>query len=299
MEWVNYQHLLYFWTVVRAGGISKASDELRLTPPTISAQLRTLEDSLGEKLLIRSGRNLKPTEMGHLVYQYADEIFSLGRELLGAVKQRPSGRPARLVVGIDDVLPKEIAYRLIKPALSLRTPVRILCREASLERLVADLAVHELDVVLSDAPATPSLNIRAYNHLLGDCGITFVGTPKVVGLCKGKFPRSLHGAPVLLPTNDTAIRRNLDQWFDAVGIRPVVVGEFEDYALLRVFGAGGTGIFPVPSVLDDQFRRNFGMRRIGEVQSVRSSFYAISIERRVNHPAVAAICETARRKLFS
>lgn len=299
MEWLNYHHLFYFWKVVRAGSIARACVELRLAPPTISAQLRNLEEQMGEKLLTRSGRALVPTEMGRVVFRYAEDIFGLGQEMVDAVKQRPTGRPLRLVIGVDDVLPKEIAHRLIEPALHLREKVRILCREASLERLVAELAVHELDVVLSDAPITPSLNFRAYSHLLGECGVSFVGTPKLAGLLRRRFPKSLYGAPVLLPTADTAIRRNLDHWFDTLGIRPVVVGEFEDYALLRVFGEAGIGVFPAPSVLDQQMRRQYGLERIGRTETVRGRFYAISIERKLKHPAVVAICQTARQKLFA
>ena len=299
MEWLNYHHLFYFWKVVRAGSIARACVELRLAPPTISAQLRNLEEQMGEKLLTRSGRSLVPTEMGRMVFRYAEDIFGLGQEMVDAVKQRPTGRPLRLVIGVDDVLPKEIAHRLIEPALHLREKVRILCREASLERLVAALAVHELDVVLSDAPIPPSLNFRAYSHLLGECGMSFVGTPKLAGLLRRRFPKSLDGAPVLLPTADTAIRRNLDHWFDTLEIRPVVVGEFEDYALLRVFGEAGVGVFPAPSVLDQQMRRQYGLERIGRTETVRGRFYAISIERKLKHPAVVAICQTARQKLFA
>ncbi len=299
MEWLNYHHLLYFWTVVRAGTITKACEELRLAPPTISAQLKSLENQLGEKLLTRSGRVLVPTDVGRMVYRYAGEIFSLGREMMDAVKQRPTGRPLRLVIGVDDVLPKEIAHRLIEPALRLAEPVQVVCREAGLERLVAELAIHELDVVLSDAPITPSLNVRAYSHHLGDCGVSFVGTPELARRYRRGFPKSLNGAPVLLPTNDTAIRRDLDQWLDAHEVRPVLAGEFEDFALLRVFGQAGTGVFPVPSILEHQFRKDYGIRRIGGVRNVRGHFYAISGERKLQHPAVVAIREAARQELFS
>jgi LysR family transcriptional activator of nhaA len=299
MEWLNYHHLFYFWKVVRAGSIARACTELRLAPPTISAQLRDLEAHLGEKLLTRSGRSLIPTETGHTVFHYAEDIFGLGQELVDAVKQRPSGRPLRLAIGVDDVLPKEIAHRLIEPALHLNEQVRILCREASLERLVVELAVHELDIVLSDAPITPSLNLRAYNHLLGECGVSFMGTPELARSLRRRFPKSLDGAPMLLPTADTAIRRNLDHWLDTLEIRPLVVGEFEDYALLRVFGEAGVGVFPAPSVLDQQMSRQYGLKRIGHTESVRGRFYAISIERKLKHPAVVAICETARQELFA
>ena len=298
MTWLNYQHLFYFWSVVRAGSITHACRELRLAPPTVSAQLRQLEEQLGEKLLTRSGRGLAPTEVGRTVFRYADEIFSLGRELVDAVNERPTSRPLRLVVGVDDVLPKEIAHRLIEPALQLDVPVRILCREAGLDRLLSDLVAHELDVVLSDAPATPSLDFRTYNHPLGDCGVSFVGTPQLARRYRRGFPQSLRGAPLLLPTDDTKIRRDLDQWLEERSIRPVLVGEFEDYALLRAFGQAGAGVFPVPSVLEKQFLLQYKIQRIGRVKDVRAHFYAISGERRLKHPAVVAILEAARGELF-
>jgi LysR family transcriptional activator of nhaA len=285
--------------VVKSGSITAACKELRLAPPTISAQLRTLEDQLGEKLLARKGRTLEPTDVGRMVYRYAEEIFGLGRELMDAVKQRPTGRPVRLVVGIDDVVPKEIAHALIEPALRLREPVRLLCREGSLEPLLAKLSIHELDVVLSDAPVTPSLKIRAYNHPLGECGVTWMGAPALAKAHRRGFPQSLDGAPVLLPTDDTAIRRGLDQWFDKRGLRPVVVAEFEDFALLRAFGQRGTGVMPVPAILEKDFHRQYGFERIGPIDAVTGRFYAVSVERKIRHPAVAAICESARRTLFA
>jgi LysR family transcriptional regulator, transcriptional activator of nhaA len=294
MEWLNYHHLFYFWKVVRLGSITAACKELRLAPPTVSAQLRTLEDQLGEKLLMRRGRALVPTDVGQMVYGYAQQIFGLGQELMDAVKQRPTGRPIRLVVGVDDVLPKEIAQALIEPALGMKQPVRLLCREGSLEPLLAALALHELDVVLSDTPVTPSLNVRAYNHPLGDCGVLWMGAPALAKTYRRGFPKSLDGAPMLLPTDDTALRRDLDQWCDTQGLRPVMVAEFEDYGLLRAFGQEGTGVIPVPSVLEKVFRKQYGLQSIGLAEGVVVRFYAVSIERRIRHPAVAAICETAR-----
>jgi len=298
MEWLNYHHLFYFWKVVRTGSITRACEELRLAPPTISAQLRRLEGQLGEKLLSRSGRTLVPTEMGRVVFRYAEEIFGLGLELMDAVKQRPTDRPLRLAVGVDDVLPKEIAHALIEPALRLPQGVRLLCREASLERLVADLALHELDVVLSDAPITPSLNVRAYNHPLGESQVYWVATPGLAARYRRGFPKSLDGAPVLLPTDDTALRRGIDQWCAAGGIRPVVVGEFEDYALLRVFGQKGAGAYPAPRMRAKDLRR-YGLAPIGMARGVKGRFYAISVEKKVRHPAVAAICDAARRSLLA
>lgn len=294
MEWLNYHHLFYFWKVVKLGSITAACKELRLAPPTVSAQLRSLEEQLGEKLLMRRGRALVPTDVGQMVYGYAQQIFGLGQELMDAVKQRPTGRPIRLVVGVDDVLPKEIAQALIEPALGLKQPVRLLCREGSLEPLLASLALHELDVVLSDTPVTPSLNVRAYNHPLGDCGVLWMGAPALAKAHRRGFPKSLDGAPMLLPTDDTALRRDLDQWCDTQAIRPVMVAEFEDYGLLRAFGQEGTGVIPVPSVLEKVFQKQYGLQRIGPAAGVVVRFYAVSIERRIRHPAVVAICDTAR-----
>ena len=292
---LNYQHLLYFWAVVRTGSLTRACEELALSAPTISAQLRTLEERLGEKLLVKSGRTLVPTEVGRLVYGYASEIFGLGQDLMEALEHRPSARPLRLVVGIDDVLPKEIAYRILEPALRMKRPVRIVCREGTLDRLVADLAVHEVDVVLSDAPVTPSLNVRAYSHHLGSCKRSWMATPTLAKTLRKGFPKSLDGVPVLLPTDDTAIRRALDQWLDRHNVRPVMVGEFEDYALLTEFARAGHGFAPVPAVLEAQFRRQYSFVRIGMAQGVKSEFYAITVERKSKHPGVAALTDGAPR----
>jgi LysR family transcriptional activator of nhaA len=298
MEWLNYHHLYYFWSVLRAGGIHPASRELRISAPAISAQLRTLERALGEPLLRRAGRRLEPTEMGRLVLGYAEEIFGLGRELLEAVTQGSPRRPWRLVVGVDDVLPKEVARWLIEPALELPDAVHILCREAGLERLLGDLATHQLDLVLSDAPVTPTLSVRAYNHPLGECGVVLMATRPLARRYRAKFPHALDGAPVLLPTDDTAIRRQLDRWFEQHRIRPVRVGEFEDYALLSAFGQSGLGVFPVPVILEEQFRRFYRVERLGRAEGVRARYFAISVERKLKHPAVVAISERARRHLM-
>ena len=295
---LNYQHLLYFWSVVRTGSLTRAASELALAPPTVSAQLRTLEERLGEKLLIKSGRKLIPTEVGRVVFTYADQIFGIGRELLDALEQRPSHRPLRFTVGIDDVLPKEIVQRLLEPAMRLDQPVRITCREGTLERLVASLAIHELDVVLSDAAMSPVLNVRAYNHLLGSCGVCWMAQPAIAASLRRGFPRSLDAVPMLLPTDDTAIRRALDQWLEQHDLRPVLMGEFEDFGLLREFARAGHGFAPVPAVQESQFRREFGFERIGEAASVTAQFFAISLERRIRHPAMAAVV-TGARELFT
>ena len=292
---LNYQHLLYFWSVVRTGSLTRACEELALSAPTVSSQLRTLEERLGEKLLAKSGRNLVPTEVGKLVYGYANQIFTLGQEMLDALEQRPSTRPLRLLVGIDDVVPKEIAYRIVEPGMQLKQPVRVVCREGTLERLVADLAVHDVDVVLSDAPVTPTLNVRAHSHSLGKCKVYWMATPALAKTLRRGFPKSLDGVPVLLPTDDTAIRRALDQWLDRQGVRPLMLGEFEDYAMLREFARAGHGFAPVPAVLEAQFRREQGFARIGMARGVHAEFFAISSERKIKHPAVAAMTDSARQ----
>lgn len=299
MEWLNYHHLLYFWTVVRTGSVAAASDELRLAPPTISVQIRRLEDQIGEKLLRRSGRRVVPTEMGQAVFRYADEIFSLGRELLEMVRGRPTGRPLQLIVGVVDVMPKSIAHWLIEPALRLNERVRIVCREATPEQLLAQLSVQGLDVVLSDAPIAPGVKVRAYNHLLGETGVSFLGDAKLARTHRRRFPKSLHAAPLLLPASNTAIRRGLDEWFDTLEIRPEIIGEFEDSELLWEFGKAGEGIFPAPTVLEKHLTRIHRVKVLGRTDAVRSRFYAISVERRLKHPAVVAICETARREVFA
>ncbi len=299
MDWLNYHHLLYFWTVAREGSIAKAGEKLRLAQPTISGQLRALEESLGHKLFQRDGRGLALTEFGRLVFRYADEIFAIGKELTEAVKGRPTGRPVRFAVGISQVVPKLVAYQLLEPALRLPEPMRIVCREDKIERLLSDLAVHDLDIVLTDAPASPAVKIRAYSHLLGECGIAFFASADRAGKLKGRFPKSLDGAPILLPSREAAVRRSLEQWFDEKEIRPEIVGEFDDSALIKAFGQAGVGVFAAASVTEATIKRQYGVRVIGRTDEVRERFYAISVDRRLKHPAVVAISETARQQTFS
>jgi len=287
MEWLNYHHLLYFWVVACHGSVTRAA-----------AELRTLENMLGEKLFARTGRRLVLTDVGRLVFRYADEIFGLGRELLETVKGRPTGQPMRLTVGIADAVPKLIAYRLLRPALAVAEPVRIICREDMPDRLLAELAVHGLDLVLSDTPIGPTTKVRAFNHLLGECGVTFFGTPALARTRRRGFPRSLGGAPVLLPTDNTALRRSLDDWFESEDVRPRVVSEFEDSALLMAFGQAGMGLFPAPSAIERQVRSQYGVVVVGRLDAVCERFYAISGERRLKHPAVVAISEAARQRVF-
>lgn len=290
---LNYQHLYYFWTVVRTGSLAKASAELNLSMPTISAQLRTLEERIGEELLTKVGRRLVPTSAGRTAFRYANDIFRLGRELVEALALGPSAHPLRLRVGLDDVLPKELAQRLLAPALALEREVQLVCLEGTLERLTAALAVHDLDVVLSDAPVPGGLGIRAHSHRLGASGVSWMGSRALVKRLRPHFPASLAGAPVLLPTDDTAIRRTLDQWFERQRLRPRVIGEFEDYALLREFARAGKGLIPVPDVIGRQFRDESGLAVLGPARPVEAEFYAVTLHREISHPAVAAICERA------
>jgi len=298
MDSLNYHHLRYFWAVARAGNLTRASAELHLTPQTVSAQIKDLEHALGEKLFRRSGRSLVLTEVGDVVFRYADEIFSIGKELLENLAGQPTGRPLRLVVGVADVLPKLVAHRLLAPAMTLDDPVRIVCRETGLATLLGDLATHRVDVVLSDAPIPPTIKIQAYNHLLGECGVTFMAVAPLARRCLKKFPAGLDGAPMLLPAEGTALRGQLDQWFRSRGVQPRIVAEFEDSALLKTFGQAGDGVFPVPSVVETEVARQYQVVTVGSAEGVVERFYAISVERRVVHPAVAAICDAARTELF-
>jgi LysR family transcriptional activator of nhaA len=299
MDWLNYHHLLYFWTVAREGGLVPAGKVLRLSHPTLSAQVHALEDRLGEKLFTRSGRRLALTEMGRVVFRYADEIFTLGREMVDAVGDRSTGQPLRLEVGVAEVVPKLVVRRLLQPALALPEPVRLVCREGSYERLFADLAVHTLDIVLSDSPVPAGSSVRAFSHLLGETGVSFFATPKLAAAHRRGFPRSLHGAPMLLPLEQVALRRSLNPWFERHGIRPRVVGEFEDSALLAEFGADGAGIFAAPTVVEAEVVARLGVRLVGRVEEVRERYYALSVERRLKHPAVVAISDAARQALFA
>jgi len=296
---LNYHHLLYFWTVLKQGGVSAASAKLRLAQPTVSGQLRALEQSLGGKLLERKGRRLVPTELGALVFRYADEIFSIGSELEGALRGRPTGRPQRLAVGIADNMPKLVAWRILEPALRGPLGVHLVCSEDKPERLLADLTLHQHDLVLADAPANSLSPVRAYSHLLGESSVSIFAAPREAARLRASFPRSLDGARLLVPTESAALRRSLSHWLDANGIRPAIAAEFQDSALLVEFGRTGDGAFPAPSILEDGLRRRYGVESAGQLPGVSERFYAISVERRLRHPAVVAITEEARAELFS
>ena len=298
MEWLNYHHLLYFWTVARNGSIARAAEELRLSQPTISNQLKTLEASLGVKLLERQGRRLVLTDVGRTVLRYADEIFRTGRELQRAVKGLPTGERVRLAVGVADVIPKSVAERLLRPAVEKIPELTLTCREGPLGQLLAALALHELDVVLADAPAPEGIKVRAFSHRLGECGVAFVAAPALAAGLRRRFPRSLDGAPALLPMQGTTLRRDLEAWFDAQRVRPLLVGEFDDSALLDAFGRRGGGFFAAPAVLEREVCAALGVSAIGRTDELRVRYWAITVERRLRHPAVAALAETARAETF-
>lgn len=298
MDWLNYHHLLYFWTVVREGGVVAAGRKLRLSQPTVTGQVRALEQSLGEKLFERAGRKLVLTEVGRYVYRYADEIFTLGNELQNGLKGLPTARPRKLLVGVAEVMPKLIAHRLLEPAMRMAEEVQLICTEDRTEKLLSDLSQHALDLVLSDSPVPPASGIRAYNHLLGECGMTLFATARLAASLRRGFPKSLDGAPFLLPAETTPSRRSLMQWLDAQGVRPRVRGEFQDSALMKAFGQAGEGVFPGPSVIEAEIRSQYDVEVVGRVDAVREHFYALTVERRLRHPAAVAISEAARTQLF-
>lgn len=298
MDSLNYHHLQLFWVVAKEGGVTRASKQLRLAHPTISAQIHALEESLGEPLFTRAGRRLVLTDVGRLVYRYAEDIFALGRELVDAVKGRPTGRPVILEVGIADSLSKLVVRRLLDPALHLPEAVRIVCREDRHDRLLGDLSTHSLDVILTDTALAPGGGVRAFHHLLGECDVSFFASAKLAQEVRPEFPGSLDGAPLLLPSG-SALRSALDQWFDMKGIRPRVIAEFQESSLLEVFGQDGVGIFPSPSAVEEAVAKQYNVEVVGRTDEVRERFYAISGERRIKNPAVIAICEAARHDLLN
>ncbi len=299
MEWLNYHHLLYFYIVAREGSIARASKVLRLAQPTLSGQIHKLEDSLDEKLFERQGRNLVLTEMGRVAYRYAEEIFSLGGEMREALRGRAVDRVPRLHVGIADVLPKLVTRRLFAASRLIEQGVQLVLRDGKSSELMAALAAQEFDLVISDVPIPPNVKVRAFNHPLGESTVSFFATKSLARRLKGRFPNSLDGAPVLLPTENTTLRRSLDQWFGEVDVRPRIVAEIEDSALLKVFGQHGTGIFPAPTIVAEDVMQQYGVVRLGVAKSVTERFFVITAERRITHPAIAAIVAAARAELFS
>lgn len=298
MRHLNYNHLFYFWNVAREGSIARASEQLHLTPQTISGQLKLLDSAVGEPLFTRSGRGLALTETGHLVKQYADEIFSLGSELSQRVRDKQPGSSTLFNVGIVDSIPKLAAYRILQPALELAEPVKLNCQEGNLERLLGELAVHRLDMILSDRPLPAGLHVKAYNHRLGESDVGFFSHKSITAKYKKNFPASLNNAPVLLPHKNSVLRRSLDDWFENIDVTPDVIAEFADSALLKIFGEAGVGLFPAPSAIADEVVRMYNARPVGIATGITETYYAISPERKIKHPAVSRISQMANEQVL-
>ena len=297
---MNYKHLHYFMQVAKSGSVMRASELLHLTPQTISGQIQLLEESLGSPLFAKSGRGLVLTETGLLAQGYAEEIFSLGSELQKAVReQQGNGRMLEFRVGVVDAVSKSIAYRLVEPATLLPEPVRVVCHERKLDILLGELALHRLDLIISDAPIPSSVSVRAFSHRLGTSGISFFATPGLIKSCTRTFPQCLEGAPMLLPGEDSAVGQRLRAWFQASSLHPRVVGEFDDSALAKEFGRRGAGVFIGPTVLAHEIEKQYGVKTLGKTGDVADEFFAISVERRITHPCVVAITQAARNELFA
>jgi len=295
---VNFKHLRYFWAVARFGSIARASAMLHVTPQSISSQLAELETSLGTSLFRRVGRGLEPTDIARRVAGYAEQIFALEDELLALVRNADAKAALAFRIGIADSVPKSLTYRVVEPALRMAEPVRLSCREGRLVSLLADLAVHRLDMVIADRVMPTDVKVRAYNHLLGSSTVTVFGTPALVRRLKGPFPALLDGAPFLLPGVEVAIRPALEQWFDDHGVHPWVVGEFDDSALLKAFGQGGAGLFVAPTAIADFVCQQYGVRAVARIDAVVEQLYAITAERRMHHPAALAVSQAATRDVF-
>jgi LysR family transcriptional activator of nhaA len=298
MEWLNYHHLHYFWVTAREGGVSKASEQLHLSQPTISAQIKQLERVLGARLFHRHGRSLVMTDTGRMVYRYAEEIFGVGRELLDAVRAGQPGRGMPLTVGVSNAVPKLVACRLLRPLMRTPSPVRLVCREENTEQLLTHLATHALDVVLADTPAPPHIRVRVFNHVLGESETAFFAPAALATRVARRFPHSLHETPMVVATTNTAIRRDLDHWFEQVGVRPSILGEFEDPALMKAYGAESGAVFAAPYAIARDVCRVYAVKLVGRTDSVKERYYAISAERRLTHPGVLAITNAARERLF-
>jgi LysR family transcriptional activator of nhaA len=295
---LNLKHLHYFYLVATSGSVTAAAKALHVTPQTISGQLRTLERQVGAPLFQRVGRRLALTETGRAAFSYAQPMFELGRELTDMLRDGVIRRAVQFKVGVAMVVPKLIAYRILAPALDLEKPIQIICHEAPLENLLADIAVHKLDLLVADAPIRPGHNVRAYNHLLGECGISFFASRKTAARYRKRFPLSLKGAPFLFPSDSSALRSALQQWFDSVEARPTMVAQFEDTALMNAFGEAGAGVFALPTAIEGDVLRRYRVAVVGRTREIKERFYLISPERRLKHPSVVAIMAAARSQLF-
>ncbi len=295
MDWLNYHHLRYFYVVAKEGSLARAAEKLHVSQPSISTQLAELEQTLGVELFRRNGRGRSLTDAGQMAFQYAEEIFMLGQELVNSLANRPSARALRLSVGVADSFPKLVTNNILAPVFSLPQPVNVVCREGKIEDLLAQLASHRLDVVLADEPAPGSLKIKTFTHPLGDCGVSFCAAGKLADTLRKDFPASLHDAPALLPTDNTGLRRELEQWFREIRVRPNVVAEFEDSAMMKVMAADGNGFTVLPTIVAEEAVARYGFRIIGATNKCRVHFYALTGERRLHHPAVLTITAQARQ----
>ena len=297
MRHLNYNHLLYFYTVAREGSVAQAAKVLHLTPQTVSGQIKLLEDVIGEPLFLRVGRGLTLSDTGRVVQAYADEIFSVGTALVQRLQSSSQESARALRVGIVDSFPKLVTCKLLSVTLEDDEPAKLSCAEGKLESLLADLSVHKIDLILSDRPVPTELNVRAYNHVLGSSDMAFFAPQSWSGIKLDEFPQCLADLPVLMPDSSSALRRSLDHWFDEIEIVPNVVAEFDDSALMKTFGDAGLGAFPAPKVITGDIQRNFHARPIGIINGVIESFTAISPQRRLRHPSVLRIAENAKRVL--
>lgn len=297
-ENLNYKHLHYFWVVATEGSIAKAAEKLFITPQTISGQLSMLEGRIGQPLFDRVGRRLRLTETGRLVLRYSDEIFELGKELSDVLRGAPLVGASEFIISAASALPKTIVYKIIEPALNLSKEVSLICREGPVETILAELAIHEVDMVLSDTPLSSNLSVRAYNHYLGESGLSFFAAKKLKQQLSGEFPQCLHKAPMLLPTKQYAIRQLFDKWSNDNSIFPLIRGQYDDSALMKAFGQAGMGVFFMPTIIEEEVCHSFEVEMIGRISEVKQKFYAISAERKVTHPAVAAVCNSARDIIF-
>jgi LysR family transcriptional activator of nhaA len=296
---LNYKHLHYFWIVAKEGGIARASERLFITPQTISGQITLLETYFGAELFSKVGRNIVLTETGRLVLNFADEIFSLGSELEQMMNHQSDARNKQLRIGVVDVVPKPIAHRILSPALQMSESIRLVCREADLDTLLAELAVHRLDLVIADRPIPTTVSTRGYSHKLGECTVSFFATEKLQAQLVGEFPACLNNAPLLLPSSGNQLRADIDQWLDKNRLHPQIVAEFDDSALMKAFGQEGVGIFIAPTVIEREVFQQYNVKVIGQTNEIKESFYAISVERRIKNPVVSNIIESATNSLFS
>jgi LysR family transcriptional regulator, transcriptional activator of nhaA len=297
---MNFKHLRYFWVVARAGGIMRASEQLHTTPQTLSGQIKLLEDWLGHALFRKVGRRLELTEEGRVALAYADDIFTLGAELENAVKQSRGGpRSLEFRVGVADSVAKSVAYNLLEPALALPEQVRMICHEGKFGDLMAQLALHRLDLVIADEPVSRKISVKAFNHPLGTSAMSFLCAPSLRPLLQGKFPQCLNDVPMLVQGSSSSVRQRLDQWLTKHQLRPRIIGEFDDSALMNAFGREGRGVFMSPTVLEAETRAQFGVEVVGQTDELVEEFFAISVQRRISHPCVVAITKAAKARLFS